>query len=239
MDWAAFFEVHRDMPRQGPGSAEDVAWALDLVDLPDEARIVDIACGPGADTEALLESGASVLAIDKHSRFVAEARARLGPRAGLTLEVGDMAALPDHPDAPFDMIWCAGALYLLGLETGLRVMHRALAQGGVLAFSEPVFFTDAPSADAVAFWEGYPTRGIAGVEAALRDAGFEPIGSRPVSDTGWEAYYEPLQTRASALRGRPDLSEMLEYCANEPLHWRRVKHETGYVLSVARKVQPA
>ena len=45
MDWEAFFTVHRGLPREGPGTAEDVAWACGLAGLPEGAVICDAVCG--------------------------------------------------------------------------------------------------------------------------------------------------------------------------------------------------
>ena len=116
-------------------------------------------------------------------------------------------------------------------------MRDALTEGGVLAFSEPVFFTDSPSAEAIASWEGYPTQSRAGVLGAVQAAGFTVLGDRPVSAAGWEAYFQPQQARIAALRSDADarLTEMLDYCAAEAETWRKLQHETGYLLVLAKK----
>jgi SAM-dependent methyltransferase len=163
-------------------------------------------------------------------------RARFAGERRVRVEAVDMAALADHPDAPFDMIWCAGALYFLGLEDGLARMASALKQGGVLAFSEPSFLVDAPSEDARAFWEDYPIRDAAGIAVAVAAAGYDILGTRVLSDSAWEAYYGPMEARIAALRDGADagLVAMLDICAREAAQWRRVKRETGYLLTVAR-----
>ena len=237
MDWDSFFAVHSDLPREGPGEAEDVAWALALAGLPEGAAICDAGAGAGGDVAALLAvPGARVMAIDTHPGFVAQMRARFAGEGRVRVEAVDMATLAEHPEAPFDMIWCAGALYFLGLEEGLARMAAALKPGGVLAFSEPSFLTDAPSDDAWAFWEGYPVRDAAGIASAVAAAGYESLGTRVLGDAAWEAYYAPMEARIAALRGGADaaLAAMLDLCAGEAAQWRRVKRETGYLLTVAR-----
>jgi trans-aconitate methyltransferase len=237
MDWDAFFTVHRDLPREGPGEAADVAWALARARLPEGAAICDAGAGAGGDVPALLAvPGARVLAVDATGSFVAQIRTRFGDAPRLRAEVFDMARLADHPSAPFDMIWCAGALYFLGLEAGLATMRGALHRGGVLAFSEPAFFTDAPSARAVALWQGYATRSEAGIAAAVGEAGFAVLGTRRLSDAAWEAYFAPMEARIAALRPGADaaLADMLDLCAAEAELWRAVRDETGYLLTVAR-----
>lgn len=237
MDWEAYFTVHSDLPREGPGEAADVAWALALARLPEGAVICDAGAGAGGDVAALLAvPGARVLAVDMHPGFVAQMRARFAGEARVTVEEADMARLAAHPAGPFDLIWCAGALYFLGLEAGLSRMAAALKPGGVLAFSEPCHFVDAPSEAAVAFWDGYPARDAAGIAAVVAAAGFENLGARKVAEAGWEAYYGPMEARIAALRpgAGAGLAAMLDLNADEAAQWRRVKDETGYLLTVAR-----
>ncbi|WP_417210930.1 class I SAM-dependent methyltransferase [Antarctobacter sp.] len=240
MDWSAFFEVHKDLPREGPGTAGDVVWATALAGLPEGAAICDAAAGPGADIEALAQSvpGARVSAFDKNDGFVGQMQARFSGAPNVTVQKADLAEIASLPTAPFDMIWCAGALYFLGLDNGLEVLRGALKPGGVLAFSEPCYFTETPSPKACAFWEGYPTRDRAGIAAAVSAAGFEILGTRDVADAGWQAYYQPMEARIAKLRadGDPRLTHMLNLCAKEAEDWRAVRSETGYLLTVARRL---
>lgn len=237
MDWDAFFAVHHDLPREGPGEAADVALALDLAGLPAGAVICDAGAGTGGDVAALLAApGARVLAIETEDRFVAAMQARLGDDPRVRIERWDMASLHAHPRAPFDLIWCAGALYFLGLEDGLAAMGRALRPGGVLAFSEPCFRTTDPSTAARDFWEGYPTRREADILRAVAAGGYTVLGTRVLPDSAWEAYYRPMEARIAALRPGADdrLAAMLDLCAAEAATWRAVRAETGYLLTVAR-----
>jgi hypothetical protein len=56
MDWNAFFTVHRDLPREGPGEPADVLWALKTAGVPGAVTVLDAACGPGADTVTLADA---------------------------------------------------------------------------------------------------------------------------------------------------------------------------------------
>lgn len=237
MDWESFFAVHSDLPREGPGEAADVAWALALAGVPEGAAICDAGAGAGGDVAALLAvRGARVLAIDTHPGFVVQMHARFAGEDRVAVEEADMGALASHPAGPFDLIWCAGALYFLGLEAGLARMAAALKPGGVLAFSEPCFFGEAPSADSVGFWDGYPTRNVGEIAAAVAAAGYVSLGVRVLGDAAWEAYYGPMEARIAALRPGADarLRAMLDLNAEEAALWRRVRGETGYLLTVAR-----
>lgn len=236
MDWDSFFVVHRDLPREGPGSAEDVAWALELADVGPGAAICDAGCGPGGDSAALLKvPQAQVVAIDTSEAFIAQAQARFYYEPRFRAEARSMAEVSGLPEAPFHLIWCAGALYFLGIQNGLKAFSKALKPEGVVAFSEPCFFAE-PSSHARAFWDGYDTQDAASILAAVEAQGFEVLGHQKVADAGWEAYYQPMEARIAKLRAGADaqLSKMLDLCAEEASHWRDVRAETGYLLVVAR-----
>jgi trans-aconitate methyltransferase len=213
-----------------------VFWACHLARLHDNAVICDAGCGPGGDIATLLRAqpSAHVVGVDSCADFVATAQARYAGQNRVEVFEGDLAKLPRRP---FDMIWCAGALYFLGLRDGLETLRQALTPSGVIAFSEPCYFTDTPSEPAHAFWEGYPTRSAEAILHELRGAGFEVLGHRKVPDAGWEAYFGPLEERVAALRPTADarLTEMLDSALQEAATWRSVREETGYLLIVARK----
>jgi SAM-dependent methyltransferase len=236
-DWPAdaFFTLHADLPREGPGETADVAWAADIAGLKPDSRILDAASGPGGDIGALLRAAPEghVTAIDLHAPFIEAARARWGADPRVTLLTGDMTA----PEGPFDFIWCAGAVYFLGIEAALGAWAPRLAPGGVIAFSEPCLFTDSPSQSAIAFWEGYARlTDAAGIATQIERAGFETLATRPIADIGWESYYRPMEARIARLRPGADaaLSQVLDMAEAEIAGWRAHRHETGYLLSVVR-----
>lgn len=234
---AAFFTLHSALPRQGPGSREDLDWAIGRAAVPDAPRILDAGCGPGADIEGLLahRPGASLLAVDAHAGFIDEVRARWSGDPRVDARVEDMRAV----DGPFDLIWSAGALYSIGLEPALAAMFGKLAPGGALIFSEMCWITPTPD-DALCA----ATRAIypdIGSETALRDriraAGFVLDGQRILPPSSWEAYYGPLEARIAALRPGADaeLGAVLDDAEAEIAYWRGNCRRFGYVLSVAMK----
>ncbi len=236
MDWESFFTVHQDLPREGPGSDEDVEWACALAEVAPEAVICDAGSGPGGDIAALLSCApiGRVVAVDKYFGDAADRRYASDPRVrGVKADFADLNQLAE---APFDMIWSAGALYFLGLENALASMARALKPNGVLAFSEPCRLVNDPSPEAVAFFEGYPMRTGTEIAEFARQAGYDVLGQRAVSDAGWEAYYQPMEARIKTLRPKADnaLSEILDLCAKEAADWRTYKSEVGYMLTVLR-----
>ncbi|WP_425090436.1 class I SAM-dependent methyltransferase [Tropicimonas sp. S265A] len=195
-NWDAFLEVHKDLPREGPGDAQSVLWALDLAKTPQNARIADLGCGPGADTAVLaqMRPEAQIAGVDMVPQFIEAARRRV-PEA--SFEVGDMSA----PEGPLDLIWCAGAIYFLGVKEGLLGWRHALAERGCVAFSEPVLTSGSPSEAVRAFWQDYPQiTDVTGVEAQIAEAGYRTLGHKLLIGAPWRAYYEPLQARLDILR---------------------------------------
>jgi trans-aconitate methyltransferase len=236
MSEEAFFTLHRDIPRQGPGMAEDVLWVLDQIDPP--SLVIDAGCGPGADIETFAEAlpKVGIEGFDIVPHFVAEARDRLdcfGPR--VKVWCGDMEDIT----GPADLIWSAGAVYFLGLEAALSRWRAALAPGGVIAFSEPVFLSDTPSKEATAFWADCPGVGTADkIAARVESAGFRTRATQVITGRAWLNYYLPLMTRAARLRigAGPELAKELDAAEAEFARWRAAPTEIAYLLSV---VDPA
>ena len=234
MDWDAFFTVHRDMPRQGPGCAEDVEWALKVAGVSGKARVVDAGCGPGADllTLATLLPEARITGIDATAHLADEARKAVALLDNVDVVTGDMARL----DAPVDFIWCAGALYFLGIEAGLRGWAPALAPMGHVAFSDPVLIT-AKTGDVAAFWEEYPQiTDWQGIEDRVAAAGWQVKDKRLIIGAPWQHYYDPMEARIAKLRvGTPDapLQEALDAAAREAALWRANQDAIAYMLVVA------
>jgi len=235
MTQEAYFTLHRDLPREGPGEAADVAWATALAGLRDDAEIADIACGPGADIAALLQAAPNghVTALDKTPHFVAAARAirRDDPRV-MVLQA-DMARIMNA----YDLIWCAGAVYFLGITEALNAWRKSLKPGGVVAFSEPCWFTPTPSDAAIKAWADYPAMtDAAGIHARVAAAGYTVLGTRQLSNAAWEAYYTPLEQRIKTLQqgAAPALAQVLSDHAAEIASWRAHHAEFGYLLTLVR-----
>lgn len=93
------------------------------------ARALDVGCGTGALTDALLTAGAGVDGIDPSPAFVEFARHRVGA-ARARLQVGDATSLP-YADATFD--WTGSMLVLNFIperERALAEMRRVTRRGG-------------------------------------------------------------------------------------------------------------
>ena len=246
MSRSAFFTLHRDLPREGPGERGDVAWAAQVCDLAADARICDAACGPGADIPALLFAApkARLTGFDLHQPFVADATARFAGDARVTITRARLIAMDDGLPDPaglgrFDLIWCAGAAYFHGVTECLIAWRGALAAGGYVAFSDAVYLSDAPSDAVRENWAQYPAMSdAAGIAARVRAAGFETVATRLLSDAAWEGYYGPVERRIADLKPQADaaLRQVLEEAEAEAQLWRAHRDEFGYLLSVVRPI---
>jgi len=232
---SAFFTVHHDLPREGPGCAGDVDWAVEQAGMASATRVLDAGSGPGADIAALLDAmpKAHVTAVDTHADFIETVTTRF-PSDRVDGRQSDMVDVV----GPYDFIWSAGAVYFLGVDAALRAFEPALAPGGAVAFSHPVFFSDTPSDAARAFWggEGVDVGTGASIKAEIEAAGFSVVAMRPVPEMAWEEYYTPLEQRLEQLTPGADqeLRDAIAETRVEIESWSRVKGETGYLLCVAR-----
>jgi SAM-dependent methyltransferase len=249
MDMDAFLRFHEAAARQGPGTAADVAWAVAMAGTRAGARVLDAGAGVGADIPALQAAipGARIVAVEAHGGFVRAIAARFG--ADVVAVHGAMGPEPAYDGSapldlpargPFDLIWCAGAIYFLGVATALRHWAPALAPGGAVAFSAPVMLTETPSAGAVAFWQGDPVQTVAQVQADVAAAGWRILAERRLPDAGWEAYYAAqavviAQMRAAIATGREGagMAAVLDEAAREAALWRAHRDEVGYHAVVA------
>ncbi|MCB1364058.1 MAG: methyltransferase domain-containing protein [Rhodobacteraceae bacterium] len=231
-----FLFIHSDLPREGPGDRASLDWALGHLALRPDARILDAGCGPGADIAGLLSHvpRARLLAMETHAAYAARVREAFAQDPRVRVCEGDMA----RPQGVFDLIWCAGALYFLGVEAGLRGWRDHLAPGGAAVFTD-LAWTGAPrSPEAEAFWAAYPAMGARGdVLAATLAAGYRVVADRFLPASAWTAYYGPLEARIQTLRagGAPsaELRLALDAEQGEIDLWRAHGGEFGYLQVVA------
>src|SRR4051812_47146660 len=231
-----FWTLHSDLPREGVGSDATTRDLLELARPLPGPRALDVACGPGRSALVLAGSGLEVTAVDTHEPFLAHLRQAATERGLLvTVERVSMGELP-YPDGSFDLVWCEGAAYLMGVDAALRAWHRLLVPGGALVFTEVGWTTSSPSPEARAFWAAYPAmRDTAATVAAAGAAGYEVLATRllPESDW-WEEYYDPLAERIAAWPD-PDAETAAALADNQAEIDLRRDHPgdygyTGYVL---------
>jgi len=177
-----FFELHSGLPREGPGGRDCTARALAMAGpLPPHPPILDVACRPGMQTMdlAALLPQARIVAVDTHFPFLEELQRR-ARAAGAAHRIealrADMAALPFAPGS-FDLIWCEGAAYIMGVGKALRAWQPLLRRGGKLALTEAVSLKSGAPEPVKRCWAEYPdNRDIAFNRRLVRECGYELLG---------------------------------------------------------------
>lgn len=204
-----FFEIHKDLPREAPGDDASTRRAYGMLPrLPKEPSILDMGCGPGAQTLELARiSGGTITALDLHEPFLADLERRadaagLGDR--ITTHLKPMQD-PGLPDRSFDLIWSEGAIYIIGFEEGLRAWRRLLKPGGAIAVTEISWLKPNPPREVAETWSTwYP--GMASIEENLKRItrqGYRVLGHFTLPESAWwEPYYNPILKRIERLRAQ-------------------------------------
>ncbi len=241
-----FLEIHRDMRRQGPGDRESTRRALALLPaLAETDEILDIGCGPGAQTLRLAElCPATITALDTQRQYLVQLGTelqRLGLEDRVRVVEGDMEQL-DFSPASFDLIWAEGAIYIIGFERGLREWQTLLRSRGCVAVTELTWFRPDPPAELRKFWsEGYPAMQDTDANlAVIRAAGYQPLGHFRLPETAWwDEYYRPLEKRLGAVERRYQHSKVaMDVIAMERLEiemFRKYSAYYGYAFYVMQR----
>lgn len=154
-----------------------------------EGRVLELGCGTGRVTEALVTAGLDVTGLDLDDGMVEAARHRLGDRARIVQ--GDMRAF--EVDAPVDTVLLPYNTFTLltsraDQDAALSSVHRALVPGGLFAFEiTPFLLRDVPCD-----WTHFGTAPLAPSSAIIVSAWervtAEPALQRNRYDTRYELF---------------------------------------------------
>lgn len=242
-----FFKIYEGLDREGPGSFEMTRRAFDLCrGLPDRPDILELGCGSGGATIPLAQiSGGTVRATEVHPPFLEQLEARIRA-AGLAdrvraerMDMGDIRAEPES----FDLIWCEGAAYILGVDKALEYWKRFLRPGGCLCFTDAVWLVDdADLPDEVReYWAtGYPAMRTAGENvAAGEQAGWTSLGSFTIDTSCWDDFYADVERRMDEIEPvygpDPDGRVIIDMARTEIRQYRQYPGLYGYEFHVFRK----
>lgn len=248
---ALLLDIHRGLPRQGPGDDASTLRALELcAELPMQPDVLDLGCGPGMQTVALAQAiSGTVTAVDRFDQFLDELRERTveaGVRERVQVMRGDMTDLPFGKHS-FDLIWSEGAAYIMGITAAFQSWQEFLRPRGYIAVTEISWLT--PEAEvpreAYDFFHGdYP--GITDVPGNLKrieECGYEIVGHFTLPDESWWThYYDPLASNLAAAREKyrndPQALRFIAASEDEQRIRREFGDSYGYEFIVARHVDP-
>ncbi|HXG68618.1 MAG TPA: class I SAM-dependent methyltransferase [Blastocatellia bacterium] len=241
-----FFEIHRGLPREGPGDSASTRKAFSmLADLPPQPKILDIGCGPGKQTLdlAALTDG-EIIAVDNHQPYL-DALEEQARQQGLSDRIRvmntDMFALK-FPEASFDVIWAEGSIYIIGFARGLKEWKALLRKSGYLAASELTWLKPDPPDEARKYLEeAYPAmQDVEGNLQIIKDSGYKTVDYFALPESAWwDDYYAPLEGRLKILqekyKGDEEALAVLEMERAEIDLYRKYSDFYGYVFYIMQK----
>jgi len=250
IDMRKFYDItHRQHVVCNPTSEEKLMRLVELLRLPTDAQVVDIACGKGEFLIRLAEAyGARGTGIDISSFFIAEAERRLETRASAAgISFMQMNGADFRPDEPhgFDLASCIGASWIFGGHAGtLEALISMVKPGGWVIVGEPYWLQE-PSEDYLeacgVVAEDFGSH-FSNAEAGER-RGLELVHTIVSSRDDWDTY-EGLQWYATAEYARahpddPDLAELVERVEKERTTYLRWGRDTlGWSIYVFRQRTP-
>jgi SAM-dependent methyltransferase len=250
MDTWKFYDItHREHVICNPTSEEKLDRLVELLRLPADVRVVDIACGKGEFLTRLAKAyGVHCVGIDLSPFFVAEAERRLKSRApdaqAVFLEMNGADFEPDETYS-FAVASCIGASWIYGGHAGtLDALTRMVMPGGWVIAGEPYWLQE-PSeeylqASGVAR-EAFGTHADNVVMGEQR--GLDLVHTFVSNKDEWDRY-EGLQWYATIdyARSHPDdkdLQELLRRVTKERATYLRWGRDTvGWAIYVFRRRIP-
>ncbi len=104
--------------------------AIAMLDLTPDDRVLDVGCGTGFATEALLDHVETVHALDQSPHQMEHAWEKIGKHGPAGFIMGDAEQLPYATDT-FDVVWSSGSIeYWPRPVWALQEIRRVLKPGG-------------------------------------------------------------------------------------------------------------
>jgi SAM-dependent methyltransferase len=242
-----FFEIHKDIPREGPGENPSTRQALLMLEnLPLEPSILDIGCGPGMQTIELAKNiNGRIVALDTHKPFL-DVLTTNSVEEGVAERIkaleGSMFSLEFERNS-FDVIWSEGAIFIIGFSRGIVEWRDYLKTGGYLVVSEVSWLRQDIPNEARAFWEAdYPDiKSISDNMKIIEESGYSPVGHFVLPKSGWwNDYYNPLIERIKVLRekyaGNKEANCMMDSTEIEIELYKKYSDYYGYVFYLMKKI---
>ena len=247
MDTWKFYDItHREHVVCNLADEGALARLVELLRLPPDARVVDIACGKGEFLIRLAEAyGVRGTGVDISPYFILAAKARIkarAPEASVTFT--QMDGVDFRPDKPhsLNLASCIGASWIFGGHAGtLDALVSMVEPGGWVIAGEPYWLREPPEDYLEASGE---TREGFGTHASNAEAGerrgLDLVYTLVSSQEDWDSY-EGLQWYATAEHARtypddPDLPELVRRVAkNKAVYLRWGRDTLGWAIYVFRR----
>ncbi len=133
--------------RERPGYPSGlIDAACTIAGLSAGSRVLEIGCGTGKLTEALVERGLVVDAVDPGENMIAIARRRVGDSGAVEFHLGRFEEV-SLPEGLFDAVFSAAAFHWIDPKVGWAKAARSLRPGGTLALLGHIAYRDERTAD--------------------------------------------------------------------------------------------
>jgi ubiquinone/menaquinone biosynthesis C-methylase UbiE len=244
-NWDIFFDIHKDLPRQGSGRDKYTEKAFNIIPTIKNPKILDIGCGPGLQTIHLAKiSSGKIIGIDIHQPYLDQLEKLIQKEKlsnKITTDNKSMFNM-DFQKNYFDIIWAEGSIFIIGFERGLMEWKQYLKPKGFLAVHEMTWLKHNPPKEIRDYWKKvYPD--INTIEFNLKiikKSGYNIIGFFPLpEDAWWDFYYEPLEKRLKKMRvkykNNKKAQEMINIEQEEIDLFRRYSSWYGSVFFVMQK----
>ena len=195
-----FFEIHKDLPREGPGRNQYTQKAYKMLPKMERPSILDIGCGPGQQTiELAQQSNGSITAIDIHQPYldVLDMKIKEQHLQDHVVTVNQSMFSMDFPEESFDIIWAEGSIFVIGFKRGLREWKKIIKSKGYLIVHEMSWLHLNPPEEIKRYWENlYAITTIEHNLEMIHDGGYILVDYFTLpEDAWWEPYYTPLEER--------------------------------------------
>jgi len=206
MNWDIFFEIHKNIPREGSGRDEYTEKAFNMIPKIEKPLILDIGCGPGLQTIKLAKlSNGDIVAIDIHQPYLNQLK-KHAKKERLTdkIEIINKSMIDmDFEKEKFDIIWAEGSIFIIGFEKGLIEWKQFIRPKGFLAVHEMAWLKHNPPKEIFEYFKKvYPQ--ITTIEKNLeiiKKNKYKLLGYFPLpEDAWWHLYYNPLEERLKILK---------------------------------------
>lgn len=242
-----FFEIHKEIPREGPGDNESTIRAYKtLKNLSNNPQILDIGCGPGMQTVELAKNiDGKIYALDLHKPFLERLNEYIvheNLEEKIETVNGSMFSLKKHfKKESFDLIWSEGAIFIMGFKEALNSWKPFLKEEGYIVVSELAWVKDNPPKEVKDYWhKEYPMMNTVqwNIET-IEKAGYEVIDHFAIPESSWiDNYYIPIEKRLVTLREKysnnEDAIKEINQSQKEIDIFRKYSEYYGYVFFIMK-----
>lgn len=241
----AMVDLFLGLERMSPGSTATTARAYRIAAQDRDIRtVVEFGCGSGISTMELARlSGASITAIDNCGPFLAQLSQKID-RAGLRQQIQVLnqsmdAAWPEGTN--FDLVWCEGSVYSIGLRCALEKWRKLLSPGGRIAVSDLVWIDTNPDAEVRSYWEnqGVTLCYADDIRESFVSHGYNVIEDFIFPNRDWQNYYGPLRERLPKWKpehSSPENAGIIDQMFQEEMRvYDQFGSQYGYLFLIAER----